>query len=96
MGFALALALAAGPVQADEPRILESAARLAAEVQLHQTVQQGGRPRMRRMPFGAKAAMIAGGATLFYFSAVNLDYNGSLAGVAAGAAFVVLGVALMV
>ena len=61
-GLALALALTAGQLQADEPRILYSGARLAAEVQLQRTVQQGNRRAIQRIPRAAKIAMVVGGA----------------------------------
>ncbi len=97
MGMALALALVAAPPQADEPRILEAAAQLAAETQLQQTVQQGNRRAIQRIPHAAKVAMIAGGAAVMYFSAWNADQspNTQLLGMVAGVGIVGLGVALM-
>ena len=65
-GLVLALALAAGQPQADEPRILDSAARLAAEVQLQQSVQRGGRRAIQRIPRAVKIAMVVAGAAVFY------------------------------
>ena len=66
LALALALALAAGQPQADEPRILDSAARLTAEVQLQRAVQQGSRRAIQRIPRAAKIAMVVGGAAILY------------------------------
>ena len=92
-GLALALALAAGQPQADEPRILDSAARLAGEVQLQQSVQQGGRRAIQRIPRGAKIAMVAGGAVLLYvgFHHVERRWNTKLWTMAVGAGTLGLG-----
>ena len=65
----VAMLHAASQPQADEPRILEAAARLAAEVRLQQTDdRQGGdnRRAIQRIPLPAQIAMVAGGAVAFY------------------------------
>ena len=68
MGMVLALALTAASPQEDEPRILEAAARLATQVQLRPTVQQGAPRVLQRIPKAVKIAMVAGGGMMFYFA----------------------------
>ena len=75
MGLALALALAASQPQTDEPRILDSAARLAAEVQLQRTVQQRNRRAIQRIPRAAKIAMVAGGVAMLYVAYQHVDHS---------------------
>ncbi len=58
----------ASPAQADRPSILESAARLATEVQLQQPGRQGNRQAIQRIPLPVQIAMVAGGSVLFYLA----------------------------
>ena len=95
MGMALALALAAS--QPQEPRILDSAARLAAEVQLQQSVQQGNRRAIQRIPRGAKIAMVAAGSVLIYvgYQHVESDWTKKIWTMTAGAGTLGLGALLL-
>ena len=53
--------------QADGPRILEAAARLAAETRLQER-DRGERRTIQRIPLPAQIAMVAGGSALFYMT----------------------------
>lgn len=96
MALALALAAASQP-QMDEPRILDSAARLAAEVQLQRSVQQGNRRAIQRIPRGAKIAMVAAGSVLFYvgYHHVESSSNAKIWTMTAGVGTLGLGALLL-
>ena len=96
-GLVLALALAASQPQADEPRILDSAARLAAEVQLQQSVQRGGRRAIQRIPRAVKIAMVVAGAAVFYigYHHVETSWNKKIWTMAVGASTLGLGAVLL-
>lgn len=87
--------------QADQPRILEAAARLASEVRLQQADdRQGGdnRRAVQRIPLPAQIAMVAGGAVAFYLGQREYGDCGcakSVLVMTGGGAAVGLGVTLM-
>ena len=76
MGIALALALAAGPTQTEEPRILEAAAQMAAETRLQRSQSAGSSRRgVQSLPQGVKIALVSVGAVVTYVGVHHVEHS---------------------
>ena len=83
--------------QADEPRILEAAARIAAETRLQQP-DRDERRAIQRIPLAAQIAMVVGGSALFYLTLREYGDCGcpsAIWGMTGSGAAVALGTGLM-